>query len=268
MFLHPYIANAGPLIVCGSPRSGTRFVANALHAHPEIHLNGEIPLAAMEDTERWLRGLETRYWRWAEHPRRRGWEWGWQANRHLLIYSIWASLFKGEFKLPDGPVRWYGYKTPHHERFWPLWRDLFPAGMQPKYVYCTRNFIDHYRSQQAKTPKMDIGKIANNYRQSINTYAEMKGELGDSVSLFILDELKDGGVEYVKMVLFDSLGIAAEDEVLSSINPLRPANSSPALGIEKEPLSDEARRFIDRNADLLYAVDAARKGTGIAASNG
>lgn len=267
MIIHPNIADAAPLLVVGTPRSGTRFVANALNAHPDIHLNGEIPLRAMEETEAWLRRLSDAYEDFAANPRRVGWETGWQTNRHQLVYALWGTLFKGAFKLPDRPVAWYGYKTPHHERFWPLWRDLFPDDRQPRYVFCIRNFLDQSSSQLAKTPKMTIDRIAANYRQSINTYAEMLAELGDHVSLFVLDDLADGGVDYICQAVFDSFGIPVNRDTLVQIDPGRRVNDGASRGREKRPFTDEERAFLGRNRDLLDALDAVRLGKPIAPDN-
>jgi hypothetical protein len=264
---HPYIADANPLLVVGSPRCGTRFVANALQTHPDIHLNAEIPLQAMAATEVWLRRLSHTYQGYAVHARRAGWERGWEGSRHEMVYAIWATLTKGVFRAPDHPVAWYGYKTPHHERFWPLWRDLFPADRQPRYVFCTRNFLDHSRSQQAKTPAVTIDKIAAEYRQSVNTYAEMKAALGDHVSLFVLDDLASGGRDYVREVLFDRLSIPVDAETLSRIDPGRPVNDGASMGQSKRPPTDAERSFLERNQDLLTALDAVRLATPIPAEN-
>jgi hypothetical protein len=267
VIVHPNIADARPLLVVGSPRCGTRFVANALNSHPKIHLNAEIPLQAMTASEEWLRRLSNAYEGFAAHPRRGQWSKGWESSRHQMIYAIWGTLIKSVFKPPEHPVDWYGYKTPHHERFWPLWRDLFPDDRQPRYVFCIRNFLDHSRSQQAKTPAVTIERLASEYRQSVNTYADMKAQLGESVSLFVLDDLAPGGIDYVRSTLFDRLGIPVDDDILAGIDPGRPINDGASMGQSKRQYTEEERAFLELNGDLLTALDQIREARPIGALN-
>ena len=86
----------------------------------------------------------------------------------------------------------------------------------------------------------------------------MKEALGDDVSLFILEDLREGGVDYLREVLFDRLGIPVSADVLTRIDPNMPANSSAQKGVEKRSLNDAERAFISKHPDLVEALDAVR----------
>ena len=88
----------------------------------------------------------------------------------------------------------------------------------------------------------------------------MKGALGDDVSLFILEDLREGGVDYLREVLFDRLGIPVSADVLARIDPSTPANSSAQKGVEKRSLNDAERAFIAKHPDLVEALEAVRSG--------
>ena len=262
MLLNPALNSAKPLMVVGLPRCGTRFIANAFNQHPAVHLNGEIPHVTMKAAiefvtatdefftgrDRVLTNRDTAYVPVDS---------AWTAHRRELLYAMWASLPKGvPPALPNHAVDWYGHKTPSHDQFWEFYRDFF-AGSGPKYVFCMRGFADNYISRDAIGAK-PIAQVAKQYRAAVNRYADMKEALGDDVSLFILEDLREGGVDYLREVLFDRLGIPVSADVLTRIDPNRPANSSAQKGVEKRSLNDAERAFIAKHPDLVEALDAVR----------
>jgi Sulfotransferase family len=260
MFLHPDLQGARPLMVVGAPRCGTRFVANALNRHPAILLHGEIPSPAMDNAIRFLSetgdlfGLEPR---WS----------GWERSRRDLLYAIWVSMLKGPQRRPRGAVAWFGHKTPGHDRYWEFYRGFF-GDIGPKYVFCMRNFVDHYlslvsmedhRSLDGIDSRRMIRRTAEEYCASVARYADMKAALGADVALFVLDDLREGGIRYLREALFERLGIDVNDRTLSRIDVSRRANSTEGAGAARRTeLSAAEHVFLDRNPDLLDAVDALR----------
>jgi hypothetical protein len=163
-------------------------------------------------------------------------------------------------------VTWFGHKTPRHDRYWEFYRD-FLGDMGPKYVFCMRNFVDHYlslismknyRSMDGAEGRPRIDRIALEYRASVARYADMKAALGDSVSLFVLDDLRAGGIDYVRGTLFERLGIEVDDRTLSRIDVARRRNATEAQGSRRKELTAEERAFMEGNPDLMDGLEALR----------
>jgi Sulfotransferase family len=261
MFLHPHLRDARPLMVVGRPRCGTRFVASALGRHRAILLLGEIPALAMDNAIRFLSGTADVF---ASEPRWTGWE----NSRRNLLYAIWASILKGVPRESRRTIRWFGHKTPGHDEYWEFYRDFF-GDSAPRYVFCMRNFVDHYlsfnslkehRSAVPVDRTRNIHVIARDYRASVARYADMKAALKDDVSLFILDDLREGGIDYVRETVFERLGIEVDNRTLSRIDVSRRPNSTEGAGAARRTeLSADEHRFLEKNQDLLEALDAVRR---------
>jgi hypothetical protein len=260
MFLHHHLRDARPLMVVGRPRCGTRFVASALSRHPAVLLLGEIPSPAMDNAIRFLSDTAGVF---ASEPR---WS-GWENSRRDLLYAMWASMLKGMPRESRGPIRWFGHKTPRHDQYWEFYRDFF-GDPGPKYVFCMRNFVDHYLSLNSMKEHRNVEQVdrarnihlvAREYRASVARYADMKAALGDDVSLFILDDLREGGIDYVRETVFERLGIEVDNPTLSRIDVSRRANSTEGAGAARRTeLSADERVFLEKNQDLLDALDAVR----------
>ena len=109
------------------------------------------------------------------------WSNRWNHNRRDLLYGIWSSILKRKAHMPRAGLTWFGHKTPRHDRYWKFYRDFLGDGdMSPKYVFCMRNFVDHYLSVNAMNEAHTIDLVAQEYRASVARYAEMKAALGDS----------------------------------------------------------------------------------------
>ena len=252
MLLHPDLQGARPLMVVGGPRCGTRFVANALNCHPAIFVLGEIPPPVMDSAVRFLSETGNFF---TSEPQ---WSTCWERSRRDLLFEIWASTIKGKPRAPAPGIAWFGNKTPQHERYWKFYRDFF-GDVGPKYVFCMRNFVDHYLSMSSMNERQVIDNVARKYRASATRYAEMKAALGESVSLFILDDLREGGIDYVRETLFERLGIEVDDHTLSRIDVSRQANSTEGAGrVRRRELTADERAFLEENQDLMEALEALR----------
>ena len=252
MFIHANLRDARPLMVVGGPRCGTRFVANALNRSPTVRVQGEIPPEAMDRAVRFL-SETTDYF--ASVPQ---WAASWEQSRRALLYALWASMVKGRPREFPTAIAWFGHKTPRHDRYWEFYRDFF-GEVGPKYVFCMRNFIDHYLSMNSMNLAFTIDLVASKYLASVARYAEMKAALGDDVSLFLLDDLRQGGVDYVRETLFERLGIAHDERTLSRIDAARRANSTEGAGRpRRKELTVAERAFLDDNPDLVEALPALR----------
>jgi hypothetical protein len=239
-------------MVVGAPRCGTRFVANALNRHPAIVVQGEIPKPAMEHAVRFLKRTD-RYFATVPH-----WSAAWKASQRDLLYCIWASMIKTKQLQTNAKIAWFGHKTPRHDRYWKFYREFF-GEVCPKYVFCMRNFVDHYLSMHSMYEDLTIAGVARRFRVSVARYAEMKATLGDNVSLFILDDLREGGSDYVRTTLFERLGIEIDKRTLARINVSRQANSTEGHGrSRRRELTAPESAFLERNQDLMEGLDAVR----------
>ena len=254
MFIHPKLRDARPLMIVGGPRCGTRFVANALNRSPIVLVQREIPSQAMDNAVRFLSEASDYF---ASVPQ---WAAGWEQGRRALLYALWASMVKGRPLAVRTPTSWFGHKTPRHDQYWEFYRDFF-GDISPKYVFCMRNFVDHYLSMNSMNDVL-IDQVAREYRASVARYAEMKAALGENVSLFILDDLREGGIDYVRETLFERLGIEVDRQTLSRIDVSHKANSTEGVGRpRRKELTADERSFLDKNDDLLDALQALRAAT-------
>jgi hypothetical protein len=254
MFIHPNLREARPLMVVGRPRCGTRFVANALNRSPTVFLQGEIPARAMENAVRFLSETSDYF---ATVPK---WAASWDQNRRALLYALWTSMNKGRPRAAGTTITWFGHKTPEHDEYWEFYRNFF-GDLTPKYVFCMRNFVEHYLSLNSMNGRYKIEVVASGYRASVARYAEMKAALGGNVSLFLLDDLARGGIEYLRETVFERLGIEVDNQTLSRIDPSRPANSTEGAGrLRRKELTADERVYLNKNDDLLAALQALRAG--------
>jgi hypothetical protein len=261
MMLHPDLQHARPLMVVGAPRCGTRFVAKTLNRHPSILVQGEIPSRAMDNAVRFLSETGDFF---ASEPR---WSATWENGRRDLLYAIWTSMLKGTPRGTRAPITWFGHKTPRHDRYWEFYR-RFVGDIDIKYVFCMRKFVDHYLSMTSIVKHRNVNSvplkqdrikfIARDYRASVACYADMKLALGDSVSLFLLDDLREGGIDYVRETLFERLGIGVDHRTLARIDVSQRANPTEARGSRRTELTAEEIDFLNRNRDLKEALEALR----------
>ena len=247
-------------MVVGGPRCGTRFVAGALNCSPTVFVQGEVPPRAMDKAVRFLSETGDYF---ASVPQ---WATSWQQSRLTLLYALWMSMVKDERPVLRAPLNWFGHKTPRHDQYWQFYRD-FLGDPSPKYVFCMRNFTDHYLSMNSMNPRHRIDVVAAKYRDLVARYAEMRVALGEDISLFILDDLMDGGLDYLRETLFERLGIEVDAGMLARIDPARRANSTEGAGKHRRrELSAAERAFLDENQDLLEALPALRAARPLARS--
>ena len=81
-------------MVVGGPRGGTRFVANALHRHPAVLVQGEFHGRQMDNSIRLLTETAKLF---ASEPR---WSAGRQRNRRDVLFKMWAAMVKDTPRYP------------------------------------------------------------------------------------------------------------------------------------------------------------------------
>lgn len=239
MPFYPEPTSVRLVIVCGPPRCGTRFITDAINAHPEAMILSEVTETAMDACVRMIAEIDGEG---REHRR-------WRERRSQVVFAMWRAAQRlGSKKEASTDTKIFGYKSPRHEKYWSFYAEIF-ARSTPTFVYCIRRFSEHYLSCAARWPRRSIEGRARDYLSSFERYREMRASSAVRVVPFVLDKLGEGGKSYLADVLTqvdESFGAIAE-----SIDIGRRANSSEMLGFQRRhALDDEERAFIRAHPEI------------------
>lgn len=239
---------AMPLIVCGMGRSGTRMCANILSNSSDIELQGEVGGPAGSRMMNWLEAVH------AQSP---------DDDPHRIYRLARVTFREGSAGRPqDRPrARWFGYKSPRHERYFERYEALFSDPKRPaRYVYCLRNPFHVWRSYRAMpwNKFKDVRAFLEAWVRSARTYEAMVEAAPGRVILFNLDDMvrSDDRLKWLTPVLLEPLGISPE----SFRRPVEAlANSNSALNKlgktpDEPPAADMAAIAADR--DVIRIVQA------------
>ena len=229
---------AGPLIVCGMGRSGTRMCANILSNSSEVELQGEIGGPAGSKMLGWLEAAH------AQSP----------ADDPHRVYRLARVTFReGSAGRPqDRPdARWFGYKSPRHERYFQRYEVLFAdPERRARYVYCLRNPFHVWRSYRAMpwNKFRDVREFLPAWLRSVQTYEAMIDAAPDRVSLFNLDAMvrSPDRLEWLTPTLLAPLALSP-DTFRKPVDSLKNSNSA-ANKVGAEPQEPPA-------ADLAFIAD-------------
>lgn len=225
-----------PLIVCGMGRSGTRMCANILNNSEDVELQGEIGGPAGTRLLAWLEALHSQ--RREEDPEA-------AYARARAAFRIGAS--GASVDRPD--ARWFGHKTPRHERHFRRYETLFSdPENRPVYVYCIRNPFDVWRSYQAMPwNKFEtVTAFLPAWIRSVHLYEGMRGAAESRVHLFNLDRMlaAPDWMTYLGPELFEPLDISPQT-FRQPVQSLRNTNSAERkAGKIPDPISEADRGAI------------------------
>ncbi|HVH03495.1 MAG TPA: sulfotransferase [Amaricoccus sp.] len=245
MSFYPGGKAATPVIVCGPPRCGTRFVTDALNHLPRVAIQGEVIPALFERARAFLAEADAAIAAPKQKPQ---WRKTWDGRRAETMFALWTNLQKYAVVKAPRDVAFYGYKTPGHEKLWSFYEGYFTE-RKPLFVYCIRNFPDHYRSYITRWPKRRIEAAAAAYLESIDTCEAMRAALGERAQIFVLDALVAEGGGYLERFLA-RLPIPAPAERIARIDPREKANSAEVHARPRVELDDGQRAFIARTPEL------------------
>ena len=235
------------LLVGGPPRSGTRFITNALNEHPDVFVSGEIPErhllpAALEACAALRRAHEAE----GRAPEE------WAAIGPSLLVQIAATLRK------EGPVRqrpkrhFQGFKSPRVEM---AWREIAAIVGPFSFIYCLRPFAEHFLSCANRWPSARIGTLADRYLHSIHEAEAMMGAEDVTLAAFSLPGLAREGTSHLAAI-GRRLGMREPAAWARRIDVERKANSAEKFVAEKRvELSPEEAGYIAGRPDLRAAYD-------------
>lgn len=233
---------AKPLIVFGMGRSGTRMCANILSNSDAVELQGEIGDPAAARMIDWLEAIRLQ----------RG------PDDRARVYGLARATFKGAAsgRLIERPqARWFGHKTPRHERYFARYEAVFDDPARPAhYVYCLRNPFHTWRSYRVMPWNgfKDVRAFLDAWVRSVQMYEAMRGAAPGRVLAFNLDDMirAPDRTVWLKPNLLDPLEIS-DGSFRKPLETLRNSNSAAAkLGAEPDepPPADMARIAANRAA--------------------
>lgn len=251
-----------PLIVCGRPRAGTRYVTHVLNKFGTVQLQGEIPLGVMKAMHAFIEGVESDYEsaankgeeRWVRQLER------WRTNKEALIASCWTYLPKDGSATVRKNLQYYGYKRPGHEHYIQFY-ERHLTSRKPIYIYCIRAFREHYLSVKSRWPKRPIDKVAKDYLDSIRCYWAAKEICGGRLLTFILDDLEELGFVTMEKRILEPLDLPVDELRRESLQGIGAKNRTcEDLGLRRRyELTDEEADYIAQNSELTTAFEDVRR---------
>jgi hypothetical protein len=174
-----------PLIVCGMGRAGTRMITDILVQRKDINMYGEIPPQMIADFFKFMETVDKGYLTNAYDE--------FYSDKRLdFIQQSFRFLSKGFFRPIDSKceLRYFGYKSPRHERFYKELDCLFfRQGLKPVYIYCCRDAVSNWASYKNMTwNKFNVRQFLEDYCESFRVFNKMLRELSDRCIVFNLNE--------------------------------------------------------------------------------
>ena len=233
---------ASPLIVFGMGRSGTRMCANILNNSREIELQGEIGGPVGAKMMSWLESVRSG----RETP---------DADR---MYRLARAAFRDSTpsrRQVRNRARWFGHKTPRHERHFDRYEAIFDDPARPAhYVYCLRNPFHVWRSYRIMpwNKFKNVREFLDAWIKSVRTYERMIEAAPGRVHLFNLDDMIRAPdlSAWIAPNLLEPLGVSPAS-FRRPVDELENSNSaSNKLGVKPSPppASDMVEIATDREA--------------------
>lgn len=211
-----------PIIVCGVARSGTTFVRDLLHSHPDIAIADEFFLyriPSLIPLFEELRALAGRRLSQEE----------WQARKAGMMRTLWFSVSQEARLQKQSAVRRIGCKTPGAEHFIDFYDDVFSL-TAPLYVYVIREgykvFVSRKNMEWGKVPT--VQSQLKRYLQSIAAIEAFRHAAPERVHIIQLDALGNRYDERKVAVdaLFRFVGESPSPEVEAFVHRWRPSQAS------------------------------------------
>lgn len=219
------LASAGPVIVCGNPRSGTRMHANVLNAHPEILITDEHhAIEAMRDL---LAGFR-RDVLLEKFPDRVALE-----RQAFLAKMIWLSNSGPRVAERGLRARILGNKTPKAELRFEALEEIFRAA-PPRYVYCLRSAEKVLRSVKnlpnLRWSRDTVETNLKRYVRSVRCMEEMRARFPARVHVSVTDHLRPGMRNSDFFAgMFAFVGAELDAATRTAIDALGPQNTMAAV---------------------------------------
>ncbi len=227
-----------PLFIFGMGRSGTTNALRVLNAHPDVMLNGEIPLSVMKQFFVLLDSAGRSY---AGDDAACD---GWRARKLDYAFESLGYLSKGgrgQLRKIDG-ARFRGHKLPRGESLFDRYEAHFGGGAnQPRYFYCARNPFDCWRSYKAMAwnNHETAASFAAQYLESFMQLAHMQLRAEGRVFVLNLDALiaAPNALDWHRANIFAPLDLDLPDAAAKRIGTFVRAEKSgeiPALAADEK----------------------------------
>lgn len=243
-----------PLFVMGMGRSGTTNALRVLNCHPKVMLTGEIALAVLKRFFALLDVLDQS--NQGKTQVRDGWL-GRKADYVFTSFGYMAKMPRGQPEAPAGAI-YRGHKSPRLEFIFDDYETHFASvGMQPRYVYCTRNPFDCWTSYKSMpwNAYRDVDHFLRDYERSHLELRRVRGEASGRVLVMDLDALKAAPdpLAFYRENLYAPLGLEMDDRIRQRIHKIHYESKR---GSPARALGDEERARIARYLSAAEKNDA------------
>lgn len=169
-----------PLVICGPPRTGTRFLAEAINRHPKVVVQGELAPPVLRHLLTFVRKTDEYY-----NGEGKKWKSQWLLRRKELIEDMIYGAQKYPSELRKNGIS--GFKFP---RSIYQWRKIVRMYGPTTFIFCIRSFRSQYLSAFNRWPEKTIEKRAELYLRAVEEALAMLDEPKVQLAIFSLDVLK------------------------------------------------------------------------------
>lgn len=245
MLCYPEAGEFTPLFVVGMPRAGTRFMTDALNLSSEVAIQGEVFAETIETVRQLFLDLDPRLdWRGRSED--------WGLRKQHLLTAVWTNTAKSAPVPMSEGCRFFGFKSPHHERFFDFYEEMFTDD-PPIWVFNVRNFRGLFRSLSSMTwrkgVKATIPYIGAEYLRAMDELDHMLASAPDRVIPFVLDNYQEDQEGYLTGIL-ERIGIRHDPGLVTKMIGLGARNSARSKGIDKKDLTPEDERWVGAHLEV------------------
>ncbi|WP_371154327.1 hypothetical protein [Jannaschia sp. 2305UL9-9] len=232
------------VIVGGPPRSGTRFVTDALNRHPDVAIEGEPHAAALRETLAYIDRMDAemaavgaKYW---------------QDSRADIFWAAVRGAQKQGLRRDRVKAGVEGFKLPRIEHQWSRIHGIVGP---MTFVFCLRPFPEHWLSIWNRWPEQKIEDVAALFIQSIVHAGSMADCPEITLVSFGLPQMAANGASHLSGI-GNALNLADVDGWAQSIDQHRRANAADKFTCAKRTtLTPEEQAFIDAHPNIAAAYD-------------
>lgn len=240
------------IVIAGPPRTGTRFITDALNKHPDVAIQGEVPPNILDHTLQFMHDCDQSF---AKNTNQR-WTTVWTKARIDMFDDILMSVQKRPGGVINTAIRrkakFTGFKLPAAvERL----KELESVYKDPAFVLSIREFAPFHLSCVSRWPHLSIKDTSRNYLRALGEIRETVDRY-ERTFVFPLEHLKSHGVTLLKE-LGQFLGLPNVDEWAADVDPSKKANESEKFTTNKRvELSEQEKQFIENTPNMAMLYDS------------
>ncbi|MDF1632195.1 sulfotransferase [Mycoplana sp. MJR14] len=238
------------IVIAGPPRTGTRFVTNALNKHPEVCIQGEVPPSVLDNAIEFVTKTDAEF-RSANYEK---WNKTWLKTRTALFEDMLAATQKYPDKTNTDrkKVAYTGFKLPAAVA---RLKELEAVYDDVRFVLCVREFVPFHLSCVSRWPKRTIKETSRSYLEALGHIRDVIDRT-DKGFVFPLEHLKTHGAVLLKE-LGAFLDLPKVDSWVKLIDPSQKANQAERFTDKKRTeLTEKERAFVENTTQMKILYDS------------